>query len=360
MIKYYYHHAFVRYLFATLDLINFSRVRPVSAVIKKILLVNLGGIGDVMLMEPMLRRLSELWPSAEIDLLCDTISAPLLSNHPYLNRINIFSLPWLSHSRPSWLSSLWSFSRQVLLLRRQNYDLAFDIKGDPAIILLLALAGVKYRIGFANGGLGALLHQAYDFYAHELPRAQLNYLLLSSFLPDWLSLPAKPQLTLRSEELLWAQSQYQQFCLPDRQTIVIHLSSGQAEKTWPQAKWRQLLSDLGDYNLLIIGSLADSAALAELNNPQLINFLGCDLRLSCALISKADLFVGCDSGPGHLAAALNVPVITIFSLVNNPKVWAADQASLLSHDDVSRIEVDAVKSLVLVKLTSNPVNYDQE
>ncbi len=331
MLNYYYKKAALRKFFFCLDKLLFFKLKKNPYQVKRVLVVNLGGLGDVLLMEPLIRQITKLWPLASIDILVDTLAQDILDNHPNIHSIETFALPWLSHSRPSWMTSLKLFLLQIKLLKAKSYDLVFDIKGDPLIILLLTLAGIKYRIGFINGGLGALLHEGYDFFSYKLPRAQLNYLLLSSFWQNWQLEEARPVLTLTETELAWAPAEKVRLCNPNKKTIAIHLGGGRPEKIWSSHYWGHLLDDLSAYNLLVIGSKSDYNLFASLNNVELINGLGYELRQSAALISQADLFIGGDSGPGHIAAALGVPVISIFSLVNDPQTWAANKAKLITY-----------------------------
>jgi ADP-heptose:LPS heptosyltransferase len=346
-MNYFYRNPMTKGLFYCLDKLLFWQLSRKLPTVKRLLLVNLGGIGDVVLMEPMIRRLVCLWPLAEIDILVDSRTQELLHGNKYIHRIDIFALPWLSHSQPGWLASLASFCRQVNLLKNRNYDLAFDLKGDPAVILLLTLAKIKYRIGFANGGLSAFLHEAYDFFSYHLPRANLNYLLLSNFLPEWQLEQASPIISLTDAEKLWAIKEKTKLCQSNKKTITIHLGAGRSDKVWPSSSWRQLLADLSVYNLLVIGSESDNDLLTALDSDQLINCLGYELRQTAALISQSDLFIGGDSGPGHLAAALGTPLISIFSTVNDYIVWSASGAHLFTFGSDEPVDFRQIANAAL-------------
>ena len=108
---------------------------------------------------------------------------------------------------------------------------------------------------------------------------------------------------------------------------------------WGTANWRQLLAELArDYpthGLVTLGSPDERGRSEELANgwagPQ-ANLCGIPSpRVSAAILARAALFIGHDSGPMHLAAAAGAPVVAIFSARNPPGVWfpGGDRSSVL-------------------------------
>ena len=141
-----------------------------------------------------------------------------------------------------------------------------------------------------------------------------------------------------------------------RQTIAVHLGGGQPEKIWPLEYWRQLFALLSDINLVIIGEKGDNELLKQAADGRLINLLGLELRLTAAVIKQSDLFVGGDSGPGHLAAAVGTPVISIFSAANNDKIWGVAGAEIIveevdcRHCQANCQSVDCMKSITVERV----------
>ena len=117
--------------------------------------------------------------------------------------------------------------------------------------------------------------------------------------------------------------------------IALHAAARTPAKTWPAAHWRELivlLRDRLDARLLLLGGAADR----EFNRSLIV---GHDFMLdaagkfslaeSAALIAQADLLVGVDSGPAHLASAVGTPLVTIMSGTNVAARWTADPSHAL-------------------------------
>jgi ADP-heptose:LPS heptosyltransferase len=115
----------------------------------------------------------------------------------------------------------------------------------------------------------------------------------------------------------------------ERRRIVLHIGAGTPAKRWPPAHWRELLGRLlleGDYAVALVGGAADQPRareiLGDLPWPNVLDLTG-KLKLSrtAALLAEADLFIGADSGPAHVAAALETPVVVLFSGTNHAAQW---------------------------------------
>ena len=103
--------------------------------------------------------------------------------------------------------------------------------------------------------------------------------------------------------------------------VVIHLGSGSPAKCWPVANFHALASALqkkGWHTALLCGPVERERQLAVGNLPALHPP---DLRALAGLLAKAALFIGNDSGPGHIAAAVGTPTLTLFG-PTDPRLWA--------------------------------------
>lgn len=114
-----------------------------------------------------------------------------------------------------------------------------------------------------------------------------------------------------------------------RPFIVVNTGGKAAEKDWGEANWRSLLgglaTPLGDRGLVFVGASDDRERTGQLQASWPAHAL--DLcgqitpRESAAVIERADLFVGHDSGPLHLADAVDTPCVGLFGNYNEPKMW---------------------------------------
>jgi ADP-heptose:LPS heptosyltransferase len=107
--------------------------------------------------------------------------------------------------------------------------------------------------------------------------------------------------------------------------LVVHLGAGTSAKQWPGRYWRLLLRKfLGDgWQFVVVGGPVDLATASCMEaHPDLRDWTGAlALTETAALLERADLFVGADSGPAHLAACAGVPSVIVFSGTNRPSQW---------------------------------------
>jgi ADP-heptose:LPS heptosyltransferase len=110
--------------------------------------------------------------------------------------------------------------------------------------------------------------------------------------------------------------------------VVIHVGAGTPAKQWPPGHWRAVIAALGNRwgaQVVLVGSASErrlAAAIGAGQNGRVLDWTGrLDLNELAALVERADLFLGADSGPAHLAAAVGTPLVTLFSGTNQPAQW---------------------------------------
>ena len=135
--------------------------------------------------------------------------------------------------------------------------------------------------------------------------------------------------------------------------VVIHLGSGSPAKCWPVANFHVLASALqkkGWHTALLCGPVERARQLAV---GDLRTLYPPDLRSLAGLLAKAALFIGNDSGPGHLAAAVGTPTLTLFG-PTDPRLWAprgkCSQILQASAADIAAIPTAAAIDAALALL----------
>jgi len=360
---YFYRSKPVADLFKMIDSLGFVFYQEMAKVKKelilkpenKILLINLGGAGDLILSEPLLAALSD-YSQQKVDLLWFPGQEKALLNHPALGKIYNLELPWLGGRKKLFnsLADLWRLSR---VLKKEKYFLALDLKGDPLIILLLFFSQIPKRFGFSNGGLGFLLTHSFS-QPENLKRYKINLSLGEAYLENFTNYYRAPQLNL-PENLIFPESLKNS---STQKIIVIHLGASTQSRRWPQDNWIELIKLLlSEYGITLIGDLEDSKKLF-LAAPELrdsVSDLSGKTWLETAqIIKRADLFIGANSGPAHLASALNCPVISIFSAANNPEVWAPNKAKVLIYKpDCYNCELSYCSNLTCLKALTPEMVY---
>ena len=120
------------------------------------MLVQLDHLGDAVLTSPLVERLHAGYPEARIDVLASPSNREVFESDPRVRRVHLAERSWFERRRGNWAlgSAVWSLGRS---LRPARYDLGIDVRGDILTVLVLALAGIPRRLGWAMGGGGFLL-----------------------------------------------------------------------------------------------------------------------------------------------------------------------------------------------------------
>ena len=287
--------------------------RPVDPVRPwRALVIQLGGIGDVLLVFPLIEQLQAAHPEADVGLLTNQ-SEILLDLYPGERRPRYypFDLRW---SYPRKL-------RELARLRQSGFDLIVSpARGDGILecASIAWLAGARHRIGFDQGGAG-FLHTYKLQFSEELAVLDQNLRLLEP-----LGIHAQPRLRLRIPEIAqaFAAAWYMQHAAPDVLRVIVHpWASNHIEfKAWPFSRYEELIECLlAERNaiVLVLGSKDEAALdrgrLARFDSRRVHDLVGATgLSEAAALIASGDLFVGNDSSLMHMALAAGVPTVAVF------------------------------------------------
>ncbi|MDR3636726.1 MAG: glycosyltransferase family 9 protein, partial [Isosphaeraceae bacterium] len=123
---------------------------------RRILVVQLDHLGDAVLTSPLLERLRAAYPAAAIDVLASPGNREVFEADPNIRHVHVAARSWFDRRRGhvALASAVWQLG---VSLRRERYDLGIDVRGDVLSVLVLALAGIPRRLGWAMGGGGFLL-----------------------------------------------------------------------------------------------------------------------------------------------------------------------------------------------------------
>ncbi|MBN2021377.1 MAG: lipopolysaccharide heptosyltransferase II [Pirellulales bacterium] len=305
---------------------------------QSILVVQLDHMGDAVLSSGMLAALRKRYPDARIDVLAGAWNRALFEAMPEVDRVFASRVNRFSRAgRLGWaMATCWWGWR----LRRERYDLGIDVRGEFPLALLLWLAGARRRLGWAAGGGGFLLTDS-AAYVPDRPEVESRRALLAQLGIEAVEDDVRPRLrppvaARRTVDKLLAESNV---AAP---FLVLHVSAGTPAKQWPIEHWRELLGRLilrGGRELVLVGSRADRIIARRILEgrdwPGARDWTG---RLGvmelAALLERAAALVGADSGPAHLAAAVDTPVVALFSGTNCPEQWqpVGRGVTVLRHD----------------------------
>lgn len=283
---------------------------------RSILIIRLDTIGDVLLSEPAISALRRRFPSARIDLITRGSGKALLEGNRHVDAHIVFDAPWYANWRGlriSWRRELRRTLACLRELRREKYDLAVELRGDYRDLLFAVATGARVVVGSSwRGGRFLLDHDApVDLDAH---RVELALTVAATAGAD--PRPAAPKLYLNRLERALAQE-----LLPEKRAIYIamHLGAGFPSKCLPVSTFADVAKELWTRwgaSLIVLGGPEDRPIVDSFlgNLPfQPLDLAGkLTLKETAAVLERCRLFVGNDSGPMHMAAAVGTPVVAFF------------------------------------------------
>ncbi len=290
---------------------------------KKILIVRLGAIGDVIRTLPALRALRANLPEAHLAWAVEDRASSLLLNHPDLD--NVFILPrneW--QQRPLSVATLKQVRDFFRELRRERFDYVLDFHGLFKSGLVTYFSGGKTRIGysqpFCREGNHLFTSRHVSLPAHKMNRVEKNLVLLTS-----LGLPLDhhdPIIPVSAEDEFLADSIINSSGRkPNRLKVVVHPGSSPQTpyKRWNHQRYAQLADSIIQRfggTIFFTAGKAEQALVAKIidcmTESECVICKTKTLTQLAAVIRKCDLYIGNDTAPMHLAAFMGTPVVALF------------------------------------------------
>ena len=274
----------------------------------KILIIHTAFIGDIVLSTPLIQKLKDLYPKSEIDYLTLPTNQSVLYNNPNLNEIILYD-------KKGKDKGIKGFLKVLKILKQKKYDYAVIPHRFIKSILLAKLAKIPDIVGFDVATGSSLLDKKvhYDMKKHEVERL-LNLVEYEGEKIPVRIYPAKENF-VKIEKML-KNSGYTG--KKEQKLILVAPGSQRPEKMWPIEKYRKVIQKLKkneNYFIGITGSKSEKELPLNFEKDKnVIDFRGeISLVEFGALISKADVVVGNDSSPIHIASGFEKPfVIGIF------------------------------------------------
>lgn len=276
--------------------------------LRRILLIRLSSLGDILLMTPLLNLLCATCPRAQIDVLVKAEYRDLLRSHPGIHRLLTFD------------------SRQPLLrtlrgLRADRYDLALDLHCTPRSQLLLRGLRAQCKLTYNKQVLrrALLVRLGWNTLRRVTPVPELYAAPLRRLgLTGQLGTPSM-HLDPESTEAMQAQIAHSLPDDPDQPLLAMAPGARWPTKRWPVERFAAAAQELAREKraaVVILGG-RDEAQLAralcdKLDVPVVSGAGTLSLMHSAALLSRCRLLISNDSGLMHMATALQVPVVAIF------------------------------------------------
>lgn len=301
-----------------------DRCAPRDGSVRRILVVRVDLLGDVVLSLPAVRALKRAYPEAQIDMLVLRSTASVLQAEPEVAQVLTFD-PGMWR-RPASLIKPGTWRDTLALLhnlRAAHYDLAMSISGDIGSILT-RLSGARRRFGYADEAYGHFLTDALPGGRYRAHQHEVRYVLSLAKAAGGIVQPGDERLKLNvspDAAITMRERLNEERAIMGRYGPIVAIHSGARNgqaKRWPPthiaALADRLVSELDALVVLTGAPNEESLARAivrQLRTP-ILNLTGhTTIPELVALLAASDVLVTGDSGPMHIACAVRTPVVAI-------------------------------------------------
>ena len=294
-----------------------------------ILVIKLCCLGDAILTIPAIRALKARFPNARIAVLTTPRSCEAYAGLPFIDEVTIAHLTGLGGVRELLRRGLADGLHSLRAIRRMRPDIAVDLdlyfKATP---VLAFLSGAPIRVGFDTEGC-----RRAGLFTHNAPRNRTQHELLC-FLDVVGAIGVQTEdrslmFPLAKEDFAGAGRALARVGVPEDATLVA-LCPG-SSKNWPEKQWpAEGFARVGDWlaerlgaRVVLIGAGSDRGVIEQVlraMSHEGVSLAGAtSVRETGAVLRRCELLVTNDTGPLHLAAALDVPTVAIFGPTDDRK-----------------------------------------
>ena len=312
----------------------------------RILLIRLRLIGDVVFTTPAVAALRQHFPDAHISYLVEPAAEPVIRHNPHIDDVII------AERRRGWRRIVYDV-RLARRLRRARFDLVIDFHGGPRSAWLTRATGASRRIGYRLPGRGWA-------YTQHLPWSRALVPPRHSVLNQWdlltplgIALPDPGQTPVEMPAAVHTVDAVSKRLIEggvpdDSDIVVMHVSAGNPFRRWPAEHFASVAAGLvreesSRWIIITAGPSETSAADAIAAAAQQLAGAGARRIVRCgefdlselrALVGRAALYIGGDSGPLHIAATTDVPVVALFgpTLPERSMPWRRGGARAIAID----------------------------
>lgn len=288
---------------------------------QKILLIKMRFHGDMLLTTPVISTLKSHYPEAKVDVLLYQDTIPILSENPDIN-----ALYGIKNKKAKTSEKISNFIDLVRVLRANKYDLVINMADQWMVAVLVRLLNAPVRISQDYSHRQSAFWR--NSFTHLAPLKGENVVEsnLSVLAPLGLDRYVA-ETTMSYNPVCWqrVRGELDKAGVGDRY-VVIQPTARQIFKCWENEKFSQVVDALHDRGVEVVltsGPGADDMACVTAiaqgcKRPPVTALAG---KVSFpelgALIDHAALFIGVDSAPGHIAAAVKTPLICLFGATNH-------------------------------------------
>jgi len=275
-------------------------------------------------MTPCLQALNDWRPGVQVSVAIEPLAAPVLEGHPLVDHLFVSG------------KSFASKSALISRLRHEKFDLAFNLHGGTTGMLIGAMSGAGHTFAYRGQRGSWLLTDRAPAPNVILAQDRIHSVEQQLALLHWagVPMPAKPQLALEisSDAETSLREKLVAAGVPGAQLVssrfaIVAPGATFESKRWGGRGFSSVIDHLSSRwrleSVIIAGPgqepLAREVADASGSNPRVLSGVSV-AELKALIGSFGRIFIGNDSGPMHIAAALKCPVVAVFGS-SNPDVW---------------------------------------
>ena len=285
---------------------------------KKILIVNVNWVGDVIFSTPFIKALRQAYPDAHIACLVHPRCVEVLKGNPRLDEIIVYC-------EEGAHKTLLGKAGLILNLRSRHFDTAFILHRSFTKALITLLAGISQRIGYATKNRSILLTKVVEEPIEELHKVEyfLNIARASRLTP----VDRSYEFFIKDEDRSFLRDLLIKNGVANGDLMVVICPGGNWDmKRWPAANFAKLADALIERfgaKVVISGAMRDCSLAGEIEGAMKhkpVTLCGrTTLKSLGALLERANLVIANDTGPMHIAVAMKARVIALFG-PTSPKI----------------------------------------
>jgi lipopolysaccharide heptosyltransferase II len=319
------------------------RVDPLWRKAKKILCVRLDSLGDVIMTTPAIRALKESIPGCQINLLTSPSGAQVVPLVSEVDEVIIFEAPWM---KATMLQENSQSVRDIVdLLRQEGFDAAviFTVYSQNPLpsALMCYLAEIPLRLAYCRENPYQLLtHWMPELEPDKLERHEVRRHLDLVGVLGVHTEDERMQLLVTETAQEQVQNKLTELGVDrDKPLVIIHPGASAPSRRYPPERFAEVARKLAldhHHEIVFTGSTEEQELVTRIQRKMAADSISLAGRLEldelAALISDAQLLISNNTGPVHVAAALNTPVVDLYALTNPQHTPWGVPNRVLFHD----------------------------
>jgi len=277
----------------------------------KIAIVKLSAMGDIVHAMVALQFIKQKHPNIQIDWIVEKAFAGVLEDNPDIDNILTVELKALKKDKLAIFKEI----KKLKNYSKNNYDLVIDAQGLLKSAIVAKLLGKKVA-GFSKTSIREKIASIFYNTKIDIDYAKNTIDRNVTVLGKPLNVDITPNMILDKKPFLFFKEvdSIENLFSKDKKNIIFVIGSTWESRNYPKEKFAQIANELKENIILVWGNEEEKerAEWIKLNSKYVKIAPKGDLNQLKAIISKADLVIGNDTGPTHMAWGLNIPSITIF------------------------------------------------